>query len=131
MDIFSAFATDAKAELEGAWFPLSKTAKVLVARTGNENYIATLRRKLEASGIDLAGTTKEDEAAAEAVFIDVIATTLLLDWQGLDFKGQPLPYSTENARKLLAIKDFRKKIEGFAGTFEAFKVKAEAALGNA
>lgn len=131
MDIFEAFATDEKREVEGAWFPLSKTAKVLVARSGNDNYVAALRRKLEASGIDLTSTSKEDEAAAETVFIDVMAEALLLGWEGLRFQGVPITYSKESARKMLAIKDFRKKISDFAGSFEAFRAKAEAALGNA
>lgn len=131
MDIFDNFATDEKKELEGAWFPLSKSARVLIARAGNENYVHVLRKKLEASGIDLGGTTKEDEQAAEIVFVDVMANTILLGWEGLTFKGEPLPYSIENARKLLAVKDFRKKVSGFADNFEAFKAKAEKDLGNA
>ncbi|MBT2321291.1 hypothetical protein J7E62_02820 [Variovorax paradoxus] len=130
MDIFDNFATDEKKEIEGAWFPLSKTAKVLVARGGNENYLQILRKKLEASGIDLAGTTKEDEKAAEAVFIDAMATTILVGWEGLSFQGESLPYSTENARKLLAVKDFRKKVSAFSENFGAFKAKAERELGN-
>jgi hypothetical protein len=131
MDIFNTFATDEKKEIEGAWFPLSKTAKVLVARSGNENYVHMLRKKLEASGIDLQGTTKEDEQAAEKVFIDVMASTILLGWEGLEFQGPPIPYSTENARTLLGVKEFRRKISGFADNFEAFKVKVEKDLGNA
>lgn len=131
MDIFSAFATDEKVELDGAWFNLSKTAKVRVARAGNPNYLDLMRRKLEASGVDVEGTSKEDEEAAEAVVIEVMASTILLDWQGLEFKGSPMTYSHENARTLLAIKDFRVKVLGFARSFEAFKVKAEGAQGNA
>jgi len=130
MDIFETFATDEKLEVEGAWFPLSKTVKVLVARSGNENYIDTLRRKLDASGIDLTSKAKEDEDAAEAVFIDVMAETLLLGWQGITSKGEPVAYSKDAARAYLAVKDFRKKVVAFSETFEAFRVKAEKQLGN-
>lgn len=130
MDIFESFATDEKLEIEGAWFPLSKTAKVLVARSGNENYIEALRRKLDASGIDLTSKAKEDEAAAEAVFIDVMAETLLLGWQGITRQGEPVPYSKDAARAYLAVKDFRKKVVAFSENFEAFRLKAEKQLGN-
>ncbi|VTU32279.1 hypothetical protein H4CHR_02980 [Variovorax sp. PBS-H4] len=131
MDIFETFATDPKLELEGALLPLdSKGAKVLVARAGNDNYIRLLRKKLEAANLDLASTSKEDEAAAEALFIEVQAQTILLGWEGLKFKGDTLPYSVENARILLSVKDFRRKIEALSQNFDNFKAKAEKALGN-
>ena len=131
MDIFSAFATDETAEVEGRWFPISKTAKLLVARAGNADYLALLRKRLDASGIDLTGATKEDDAAAEVLFIDVMASTILKGWEGVSFKGEVLPYSVANARTLLGVKDFRKKVSGFSDTVEAFRLKADEALGNA
>lgn len=131
MDIFSEFATDPKTEVEGAWFPLDKTTKVLVARANNEDYLTMLRKRLESAGIDLTSASKEDDLAAEALFIDCMAETILKGWSGVTFKGTAeFPYSVTNARTLLAVKDFRKKISGFSESFDAFKVKTEAALGN-
>lgn len=131
MDIHAQFATDETAELEGRVFPMGKTAKVKVARTGNPRYVALLRKRLEESGIDVNSASKEDEAAAELIFADVQAETILLGWEGLTFKGEPLPFSLANAKKLLAIKEFRKKISSLADNYESFRVKAEEGLGNA
>lgn len=131
MDIFQEFATDELAEVEGAWFPLDKTSRVKVARANNTAYLKVLRQRLDNTTVDLDGTTKADEAAAQELFISIMAETILLGWEGLSFKGTDLPYSAANAVTLLNVKDFRKKVSGFSESFDAFRAKAETALGNA
>lgn len=131
MDIFSAFATDEKLEVEGKWFPLSKTARVLVARAGNPNYVAALRKALEKNQLDLENSGPEADHLAEQVMIDVISSTILLGWEGLSFKGKATDHSVAAAKQFLQVKDFRKKITGFSESFAAFKVKADEEQGNA
>lgn len=130
MDIIATFATDEKLEAEGKWFPLSKTAKVLVARSGNDNYLAALRKKMKEVQLDLSAG-EEAEKLADEVLIDVMAETLLLGWKGITEGGREVPYSRDQARTYLRIKDFRKKIAALADNFEAFRVQAEAEQGNA
>lgn len=130
MDIFSSFATDEKLEVEGNWFNMSKTARVRVARSGNPQYVKMLRKKLDENRIDLDSQGDEANEVAEKLMIDVLADTVLLGWEGLEFRGKPIEHSRMNARLLLQVKDFRKKIVGFSESFEAFKVKAEEDLGN-
>lgn len=130
MDIFASFATDESLENEGKWFNLSKTAKVRVARSGNAKYVKQLRKKLEENRIDLDSQGDEANDLAEKVMIDVLADTILVGWEGLEYRGKPVEYSRLNARILLQVKDFRKKIVGFSESFEAFKVKQEEELGN-
>lgn len=129
MDIIATFTTDEKLEAEGKWFPLSKTAKVLVARSGNDKYMSVLRQKMKEAQIDLSAG-EEAEKLAEDVLIDVMAETLLLGWEGITQDGKPVPYSREQARTYLRIKDFRKKIAGFSDNFEAFRAKAEVEQGK-
>lgn len=129
MDIIATFTTDEKLEAEGKWFPLSKTAKVLVARSGNDKYMSVLRQKMKEAQIDLSAG-EEAEKLAEDVLIDVMAETLLLGWEGITQDGKPVPYSREQARTYLRIKDFRKKVSGFSDNFEAFRAKAEAEQGK-
>jgi hypothetical protein len=130
MDIFASFATDESLENEGKWFNLSKTAKVRVARSGNAKYVKQLRKKLEENRIDLDSQGDEANELAEKVMIDVLADTILVGWEGLEYRGKPMEYSRLNARILLQVKDFRRKIVGFSESFEAFKVKQEEELGN-
>lgn len=131
MDIFATFASDEKAELAGQWFPLSKTAKVLVARAGNTNYVVALRKTIEKNQMDLSAGSAESEQLAEQALVDVMSSTILLGWEGLSFQGKSVDYSVEMAKTMLRVKDFRKKISGFSDSFEAFRVKAEVEQGNA
>ena len=130
MDIFSSFATDTTLENEGKWFPLSKTAKVRVARAGNDKYREVLGARLKEAQLD-GMPEKEADAVAEEIIIDVMAETVLLGWSGITEKTLEVPYSVAKAREYLKVKDFRKKIGGFADNFEAYRLKAETEQGNA
>lgn len=130
MDILATFQTDEKLETEGKWFPLSKTAKVLVARSGNPKYRAALRAKMKEVQLDLT-SGPEAEQLADEVLIDVMAETLLLGWKGIKDGANDVPYSAEQARTYLRVKDFRAKIAALSDNFEAFRAKAEQDQGNA
>lgn len=129
MDIFAAFSTDQVLESTGKWFSLSKTAKVLVARSGNQNYADALRESMGESPLEgLVG--READEVAEELLVRVMSNTILLGWKGLSYQGKEVPYSAEMARTMLRIKDFRKKIASLADNFEAFRIKEEVAQGN-
>lgn len=129
MDILATFGTDEALEKDGKWFPLSKTAKVLVARSGNEHYVTTLRKKMQEAQIDLS-TGEEAEKLAEEILLDVMSETILLGWEGITSGGKPVPYSREQARTYLRVKDFRRKVAGFSENFEAFRLRQEAEQGK-
>jgi len=130
MDIFATFATDEALETEGKWFNMGKTTRVKVARSGNQKYVKLLRKKLEENKLDLETMGDDANDLAEKVLVDVIADTILLDWEDIQYQGKEMEYSRLNARLLLQIKDFRKKIVGFSESFEAYKIKQEEELGN-
>lgn len=131
MDIFSTYATDEIAEVEGRWQNLSKTAKVLVARTGNARYNAEFRKALQKHELDLGTGNEEADKLAEEILIDVMARTVLLGWEGLSFQGAEVPYSVEMAKTLLRVKDFRKRIAAVADSIDNFRIQVEEAQGNA
>lgn len=114
MDIFNSFATDSKVEVEGRWCRLSGDARVLVARALNENYVSLMKRLLKKSAFESGIDTKENEALALQITIQAMAETILLGWENLSFKGEEMAYSIENAKTLLGIEDFRKKINELA-----------------
>lgn len=130
MDIFDVYKTDDKAEVEGRWFPLSKTAKVLVARTGNPRYSAAFRKKLQEHELDLNTGGPEADELAEALLVDVMSHTILLGWEGLKFQGEEVSYSKEMSRTMLKVKDFRKKVVSLSDSMENFKVRAEEQQGK-
>lgn len=130
MDIFSTFATDEVAEAEGRWFPLSKTAKVLVARTGNANYIKALRQRMKDNQIDSEDNSEENEKLVTSLIVETMAETILLGWKGLEYKGKAMEYSKANAVTLLEVKDFRKRIGDIADKADSFRLKEEEEAGN-
>jgi hypothetical protein len=131
MDVFSTYASDEVAEVEGRWFPVGKDAKVLVARTGNPRYNQAFRKKLQEHEYDLNTGTPEADKLAEEILVQVMAETILLGWEGLKFQGTDVPYTKAQATTLLGVKDFRKRITVIADSLENFRIKAEEAQGNA
>jgi hypothetical protein len=116
-DIFSNFATDEVLEVEGKWFPLGKSARIKVARTGNDRYNAEFKKLLEQYQADLSDGGPAAEALAAKIITEV--------------QGKPVPYSVEMAKTFLGVKDFRKRVTALADSFENFRVKAEEQQGNA
>lgn len=131
MDIYSAFATNEKAEVEGRDCPLDVNTSITVARSGNKEYLKLLRAVLKKNKLNLAAEDDASNALAEKLVIGVEAQAILLGWSGIKFKGAELPYSVENAKTLLGVKDFRAKVLELAGEFEGFRVKEDEAQGNA
>lgn len=138
-DIFTAFATDENLENNGTIFPLGADSSLLIARAGNRRYQRAItkaveRRKLELDSGGPEASDADANAAADVsdqIIVDVMAETVLLGWTNLTFKGEDLgEYTTEKARKVLAVKDFRKHVSMLADKMEAFKVKGEVAAGN-
>lgn len=130
MDIFESYATDEVAELEGRWFPLTKSAKVLVARTGNSNYLKALRQRMKDSQIDSEDESTENEALVTSLIVETMAETILLGWKDLQYKGKDLEYSKANAKTLLEVKGFRKRINDISDKLESFRMREEAEQGN-
>jgi hypothetical protein len=130
MDVYKRFATDTKKENEGTWIDIGEGARLLVARAGNRKYGRLLESKLtkHQRALDL-----KDEAAeklSEQIMIEVLAESVLLGFEGLDFQGETLTYSLESAKKALSVKDFRGYVSQLAGDIERFRVAQEEALGN-
>lgn len=131
MDISRQFGTDQTRELEGVWQDLDDTTSLLIGRAGNKRYAKMLSGLFDKNKRLLDTKSDAAEAKSEAIMIDVLASTVLLGWKGIEEDGKPLEYSLANAKRLLAIKDFRRAVAGFAEDIDAYKAQAEVeALGN-
>lgn len=131
-DIFEAFATDENLENNGTVFPVGKGSNLIIARAGNRGYSKAITKAVEKHKVELDGEEDAAMAVSDEIMIQVMADTILLGWKDLSFKGEAMgDYSVEKAKKLLVVKDFRKYVAGLSDRMEAFKVKAEVAVGNA
>lgn len=126
-DVFSAYATDEKKEIEGTVISLGGDATITVARTDNVNYLTKMLAAIEKH--EAANASMSEAEAKEydkQLLCETLADSILLNFEGLSYKGEPLPYSKENAVKVLSLKDFRKLILKHANDIENFRVKKEA-----
>ena len=131
LDIFAQFATDETLEENGTWFQIGGGARVLVARSGNRKYGKMLTKEVERNKKALDLNDDAADKLSEEIMIGVIAETILLGWEDVSFKGEVLEYNVANAKKLLAVKDFRKAIAQFADDVSAFKFKETEEQGKA
>ena len=130
-DLHTEFGTDEKSELEGVWEEVSDGARVLVARVGNDRF--TERYKRLGKGLQRQidrNTLPKDKS--QAIFITILAETILLDWEGLAVKGVPIEYSKDNAKEMLKrYPDFRQFVWDIANDAEIFRIRdREEDLGN-
>lgn len=126
MDIFKSFGTDAKLEEEGAWVSLGGNAKILVGRAGNKKYSRLLAAQVEKNQAVLDLKTDASDNLSDEIMIDVFAQSILLGFEALTFKGEAIEYSVDNAKILLAVKDFRTEVGKHARNVDNFRNAAEA-----
>ncbi len=128
MDIFKLYATNIAQEEQGRDFTEEFGGKSTfkIARAGNRSYQRMVTKQFEAHRhiLDQKNTPEEEEASDNLSFTligKIMAQTVLLGWSGeVEYDGESLPYSYDNAVKLLALKDFRAKILGLAQDFRNF-----------
>jgi len=125
MDIKKAFATDKEKEKNGVWLDVGPNCKTLIARVGNPNYLREFKRLTKVHTQSIRRGIMEEEVA-DAILIKVMAKTILLDWEGMEEDGEPIPYSVDAAIRLLTMyKDFRDLISEISNTMDAYKVEVE------
>ena len=130
LNVFNEYATDEKAEVEGTIMEVGE-AKLTIARIGNKKYSRKLSKLYERNRKALERKDDTADALSDKIMIDVLSETVLLGWEGIDDeKGKPMPYSKDNAVKLLGLKDFRKLIMELAGDESEFKLVKEKEVGN-
>jgi hypothetical protein len=131
MDVFRKFATDESLEVTGVWRLLGEGAKVLVARSGNRAYANLLTKMVEQhqQALDLKDGSAND--LSDQIMIEVMAETVLLGWEHVEFKGKDLEYSEANAKMLLGVKDFRRHIAKLSEDIEQYRVREDLAAGEA
>lgn len=127
MDIKKQFGTDKKKEHEGVWIPTGTDSKLLIARVGNKNYMEAFKRLSAPHKVSLRNRNLPPDIA-EKIAVEAIAESILLGWEGLTEDGKKIPYSKEQAIRLLTTyPDFAEQVGQLANDIENFKGEQEAA----
>ena len=134
VDLFAAFASDEKAEVDGVYTTLDGCGdtEFLIAAWGNKQFNRVFSELHKKNKKTLDRKDEVADAKAEEIFIAAMAKTLLVGWKGtVAFKGSNLEYTEENARKLLALKHFRVLVEQVSRDDAQYKaIKDEEEVGN-
>lgn len=140
MDIFELFATDPSKEDDGVWHHLDKVrnpeARVKVARMANDRYNSRLQELrlqpeyemyVAQEGQELTeGQIKRNREIVRTTMRKAMAHAVLVDFEGLKYKGKPLEYSEENAEMLLTHMDFMEVIYALANDAANYRFNQEA-----
>ncbi len=125
-DIFYDFTTDTELEVNGVWKTIRGGAKLLVARFGNDKFVRECDKLREQNREALAN----DDDAAKDLWAKLrrgaMAKYILVGWEDITFKGEPVPYSVDKAAEFLERKDFSAVVEAIAIDMDNYKVKQEA-----
>lgn len=122
MSIYKQNATNADAEVHGAWFDFGTNEdgslqrfKLARMATSNVKYAAAIRKITTKYKKALELNTLSDELA-EKVFREAFVDTVLVGWEGIsDEKGKTLPFNRDNALKLLTdLPDVYSALQEFA-----------------
>ena len=131
LDLFSQFATDENLENNGSWQDIGDGTRLLVARGGNRRYVKLLTKLVEQNKRVLDLNDEAADAKSDDIMSQVLAETILLGWENVKYKGKDLPYSLENAKLVMGMKDFRKLVAKLADSEDAYKFAEEQAQGKA
>lgn len=130
MDISKEFSTDKAKEVEGVEVDLGDST-LIIARTGSPAYNKLVNKLFTANkrALDLKNAAAEE--LSDKLMAEVFAKTVLKGWKGIEENGAELPYSVENAQRLLMIKDFRAFVAEKANDMALYKAAVEEdVLGN-
>ena len=120
-DIKKVFGVDKTKSEDGTWVDLEEGIRVKIARIGNLSYRKELERLSKPRRRQIRRGTLSEETA-EQMLTEVMAKTVLLDWEGIEEDKKKVPYSIAAARRLLTeYPDFREMISDLAGEMETFK----------
>lgn len=122
--IYDIYETDTGLENAGVKVKLTENESVTVAAFGNEKHLKMLD-KLKKPLKQQYRHDRVDPKVDEDIHITAMAHHVLIGWDGIkDREGKDLPYSPENAIKLLSdprMKRFKATILEIATTAETFK----------
>lgn len=92
------FRTDDSLSKAGVWVDFGASAEFKIASFGNEDFGVEFRRRTD-PWTKMGVEVPDDEQ--ETIMVELLAKYIVLDWKGV-FEGEDeLPYSRENAERLL------------------------------
>jgi len=124
-DLLELFGTDTKLAEEGVWHTLGDGFRVRIARWNNPAFQRALEDEMErvADIRDDGGLSEEQD---RQIMARVMAGTIVTDWEGAEYEGQPLEFTPDNVERVLAdprMRDLRLAISQRAQQADRYRIK--------
>lgn len=125
-DIHKLFATNATKEIHGVEHEIAPSVFVTVARFNNKKFQSRLTELYADNKFLIESKTEEGDEKSQEIHTQAMAEKILVGWKGdIGIKGEVLPYSVENAVKLLSIPDFKDKIFALSNQTANYRLEAD------
>lgn len=122
-DIKKIYGTDKKKETDGIWKDMGDGLSMRIARMNNANY----RKRFQVLTKPHQRALRKDrlsEDIAEKIMIQCLAETIVLDWKGVEENGKEIPFSVENATRILTeYPDLREYVNDIANVMDGYKLE--------
>jgi hypothetical protein len=128
MDLKKEFGTDKTLEEDGAWIDMGDGTQLKIARAGNKKASEYARQVSKPFQTQIR-FGKFTEEGFTKLAIEVAAQFILLDWKNLQEDGVDVPYSKENALRMLTdYPDFRNFVSASAEDIKNYQKEGEAVV---
>jgi hypothetical protein len=124
MDILKHFPTNEELEIKGRWVSIGKGARIKVARSGNAEAQKYFEHLYEPYA-EAARKNMLEKSVVEDITRKVIAHKILVDWEGIEEDGEPVPYSPEKAEEYLHSDNFMEFVLSCSRDYEKYKAHVE------
>lgn len=131
LDIFELFATNEKLETVGVWHNLNAdgSSRIKVARMDNPKYQQAMQLLYSEYAEELQKEPEaerlEPDSLTRKIMAKGMAQAILVDWEGISYKGKVLKYTKENAEKVLMHKDFLELVLRLSSDIANFRLELE------
>lgn len=127
--------TDESLEVEGVWVNLGDGAEMLIARENNEEYTDFLQGLVAANRALIDQNDKASRKVQQDLINQTYARHVLKGVKNFRFRGVVYNsgenFDSKVALEMLKVKDFFKKVQGYAQQFDLYRKKGEEeAVGN-
>lgn len=117
MDLDKVYGYDPDRALKGVWVD-HMGGQLRIAMIGTAEYQRVVNKYTTAKRAMLR---RDQAAAVDEITILTLAESILLDWRNLRVSGEEIPYSRENAVRLLRkYPQFKSDVEAYAGDQSLF-----------
>lgn len=122
----SKYRTDPALKQQGVWIDLGGGARIKLASFDNEDFATNFRKMVEPY-------TKMGQEVPEGeqkrIMLHCTANYIILDWENIFDGEDPIPYTPENAYRLLEEIDFvRERVMAEAKKFQNFRQESGKAV---